>query len=127
MAFQIGDIVKTSLGFGGNSYLWVVNGFHDSDAQLVRTYGTGYSRYTKDVDRLIPIERPVFQSGDRVAIDGINGVFMSRERDSGFARIMLAPQRWAVGAHEIMEVGPAVARVSYVTLILQNSKRLKEN
>ncbi|MBZ9817281.1 hypothetical protein [Mesorhizobium sp. CA7] len=117
MAVQIGDIVDTSSN--GKLERWVVDGFTDQHrVTIVRRYGSVFSHYTKDADKLAFVQRPIFQPGDPVVLDGNKAVFMSR--DGNKARIMLAPQRWVIADYEIMDVQPAVAVLSYATLVLEN-------
>ncbi|TGR83608.1 hypothetical protein EN866_33830 [Mesorhizobium sp. M2D.F.Ca.ET.223.01.1.1] len=123
---QLGDIVEAP--FNGRARVrWVVSGFTDragiNCAQLIRSYGSGFSRYTKNVDGLTFVERPVFTPGQPVTVDGVKAVFMSR--DGTRARIMLRPQHWVIGDNELMDVGPAVAALSFATLVLEN--RWKEH
>lgn len=119
MAVLLGDIVDARVGRWER---WVVSGFDQRDGidrvKIIRRYGSVYQHNTKDVDDLVPVERPVFTPGEAVLVDGMKAVFMSR--DGIRARAMLAPQRWAIADNEIMDVGPAVAAINYVTLVLEN-------
>ncbi|MGX8011671.1 hypothetical protein ACVDG8_023200 [Mesorhizobium sp. ORM8.1] len=122
MSMQVGDIVDAPYN-GRARVRWVVRGFtadrYGIDcAQMIRSYGSGYSHYTKPLDILTPVLRPVFKSGEAVVVGGMKAVFMSRDGDK--ARVMLAPQRWVIADNEIMDIRPAVAAFSYVTLVLEN-------
>ncbi|MER9847096.1 hypothetical protein NKJ55_06990 [Mesorhizobium sp. M0106] len=125
MTVAVGDIVALSVA-GSGQLRWVVSGFLSNpsgrrEAKLVRKnmYGT-YSSYQRNTEGLIPIETPVFNSGDKVWVDGNRGEYMSRDGD--IARVMLAPRRRQFTGVGFIEIRPAVATVSYHLLVVENRK-----
>lgn len=125
MPVQLGDIVP--LGIAGSGQLrWVVSGFIDNPqgprvAKLIRKnqYGT-YSGNQRIADTLIPIETPVFKEGDKVLVDGNRGVYRDRIGDT--ARVMLGLRRRQFTDVGFIEIGVALAHISYPLLVVENRK-----
>ncbi|TPK69899.1 hypothetical protein [Mesorhizobium sp. B2-4-17] len=91
------------------------------DAKLIRRTKWGsFSSIESNPSRLTRLETPSFESGEKVTVDGIKGTYLSRERDGNIARVMLAPRRRQFTAVGFFEIGPAVARVSFALLVIEN-------
>lgn len=100
----------------------------DREVKAIRKLESGtYSHAQIAESRLRPVERPVFKPGDKVLVEGHHGEFMSFEEGSEIVRIMLAPRKRSFASVGFMDIGPAVARMNYAILVIENYKRLMEN
>ncbi|MDX8537849.1 hypothetical protein RFM23_09465 [Mesorhizobium abyssinicae] len=127
MTIEIGDIVNVAIGPMWNSY--AVSGFSGDPQRvtLVRKNSSGtYSTIHSDPNRVRHVARPVFKSGDKVLIDGCKAEFMSFEKGGEVARVMLAPRRRQFTGVGFIDIGPAVVRLNYWMLVIENSKRMME-
>ncbi|TGQ08705.1 MULTISPECIES: hypothetical protein [unclassified Mesorhizobium] len=131
MGFQIGDIVISAPGSGqATRSTYVTAGFITNprggrDVKLLRKAPSahgGYSGLQTHESKLRSVERPVFKPGSKVLVEGFKGVFMSFERGGEVVRVMLAPRRRAFTGLGFIDIGPAVARVSYALFVIENCK-----
>ncbi|MBZ9718544.1 hypothetical protein LB519_11845 [Mesorhizobium sp. AD1-1] len=120
---QIGDIVLLGSGLRWCVLQFVGNPNGGQDARLIRRNSDGsYTAFQKGTEFLIPAERPVFEIGESVTIDGLKGVFQCVEREEHVARIMLAPRQRELASGGFVEIEAGVARASFALLVVQNKK-----
>ncbi|WP_192259330.1 hypothetical protein [Mesorhizobium caraganae] len=125
MTVELGDIVPVGMA-GSGQLRWVVSGFvHNPQgprmAKLIRkTKFNSFSSWQVNPDMLVTAERPVFNPGDKVKVDGNRGVY--RDRIGDVARIMMAVNRRVFTEIGFIETGVCLALVSYGLLVLENRK-----
>ncbi|RWA85915.1 hypothetical protein [Mesorhizobium sp.] len=124
---QIGDVVTVAIGPMWTTY--AVSGFIEDRqrVKLVRKNSSGtYSSINSDPNRVRQVARPVFKAGDKVLVDGLRGEFICFEKGSDVVRVMLAPRRRQFTGVGFIDIGPAIVRLNYWMLVIENSKRLME-
>ncbi|RWO35573.1 MAG: hypothetical protein EOS08_03845 [Mesorhizobium sp.] len=123
MTVQVGDIVMLGTGLRYCVLGFVGNPSGSQDAKLIRKNSNGtFTGFQKGAEFLIPAERPVFESGEEVRVDGLKGQYMSREADGDIARVMLEPRRRLLSAGGFIQIEAGVARASFALLVLENRK-----
>ncbi|MER8780343.1 hypothetical protein NKH93_06725 [Mesorhizobium sp. M0954] len=123
MTVAVGDIIVSGSGLRWCVLGFVGNASGTQDAKLIRKNSEGaFTGLQKDAEMLIPVETPVFESGDAVTIDGFKGTYMSRDGD--VARIMLEPRRRQLSSGGFVQIEAGVARASFALLVVQNRSPL---